>query len=77
MPIYAYKCEACSSELEVRHGMNEAPPETCSSCGKQNTLKRIFKPSGGGGGFILKGGGWFSQGYTGGGQSSSGNSGEY
>ncbi len=73
MPIYNYKCEACSRELELRHGMNEPAPRACPSCDARDTLKRVLKS--GHGGFQLKGGGWFSQGYTGGGSSNSG--GEY
>lgn len=39
MPTYLYACRACQSEREVRHGINDPPPQ-CAVCG--GALERVF-----------------------------------
>lgn len=33
MPLYDYRCTACSQEVEVMHGIHDSGPETCQQCG--------------------------------------------
>lgn len=54
MPIYEYRCQACSHELETLQFMNEDPLTDCPECGKPE-LKRKMSAAG----FRLKGGGWY------------------
>ena len=53
MPIYEYKCPKCGTEVEVIHGMSEAPKVKCSGC--RTAMKRIISANS----FQLKGDGWF------------------
>ena len=54
MPIYEYRCEQCSHELERLQRMGDEPLRDCPSCGKP-ALKRLISAAG----FRLKGGGWY------------------
>lgn len=54
MPIYEYRCQACSHELETLQFMNEDPLTDCPECGEPK-LKRKMSAAG----FRLKGGGWY------------------
>lgn len=54
MPIYAYKCAACSHELEVIRKVSDAPLTECPNCGKPALVKQVTAA-----GFQLKGGGWY------------------
>lgn len=54
MPIYEYRCEDCSHELEALQKMSDAPLTVCPECG-QSRLKKILSASG----FRLKGNGWY------------------
>lgn len=54
MPIYEYRCDACSHELEKLHRMNEALLVDCPSC-DQPALKRLVSAAA----FRLKGSGWY------------------
>lgn len=54
MPIYEYRCEACSHELEALQKLSDAPLVECPSC-KAPTLRKQVSAAG----FRLKGGGWY------------------
>ena len=54
MPIYEYRCQECSYELEQLQRMSEDSLRECPSCGKPG-LKRLISAAG----FRLKGGGWY------------------
>jgi putative FmdB family regulatory protein len=53
MPIYQYRCESCSEELEKMQKLADAPLTDCPACGRP-TLKKVISAVG----FRLKGGGW-------------------
>lgn len=40
MPLYDYRCEACGSLFEARHGFNDPSP-ACPAC-SQATVQRII-----------------------------------
>lgn len=42
MPIYEYRCEACSHAFEVMHKFDDPPVETCEVCG--GDVVRVFHP---------------------------------
>ena len=73
MPIYEYACKACGGEFEAMRKFDDAPLESCASCGQQGQVSRKLSLSA----FQLKGSGWFKQGYGGssGGGGGSGSSG--
>ena len=54
MPIYEYKCEACSHMFETLQKVSESPLVDCPACGKPTLRKMISSPA-----FRLKGGGWY------------------
>ncbi len=54
MPIYEYRCEACSYELDVLQKMSDAPLSDCPECGKPTLKKQISAAA-----FRLKGSGWY------------------
>ena len=54
MPLYDYRCRACSKVTEVRHGFREAYQGTCPSCGSDE-LARVFNPAG----IVFKGSGFY------------------
>ncbi len=54
MPIYEYRCQACSHELETLQFMNEDPLTDCPECGKPELKRKVSAA-----GFRLKGGGWY------------------
>ena len=53
MPLYDYRCRACSKVTEVRHGFREAHAEVCPACGGE--LARVFSPAG----IVFKGSGFY------------------
>jgi len=53
LPLYDYKCRACSNVTEVRHGFREAYDGTCPDCGGE--LARVFNPAG----IVFKGSGFY------------------
>lgn len=53
MPLYDYRCRACSKVTEVRHGFREAHQEACPACGGE--LARVFSPAG----IVFKGSGFY------------------
>ena len=54
MPIYEYRCQACSHELEALQKMSDAVLVDCPSCGASELKKRVSAAA-----FRLKGGGWY------------------
>ena len=42
MPIYDYLCSNCRHLTEVIHGINDAGPRFCPSCGKEGTMKKML-----------------------------------
>ena len=54
MPIYAYRCEACSFAKDVLQKMSEDTLTICPSCGKDAYRKQVTAA-----GFQLKGSGWY------------------
>jgi putative FmdB family regulatory protein len=60
MPIYEYKCSACSHELESLQKFSDAPLVTCPVCGK-NALTKLVSAAG----FQLKGSGWYQTDFRG------------
>ena len=55
MPTYEYECRGCGAEVEIFHGMSEAPKRKCPECGKMRLKKLISS----GGGLIFKGSGFY------------------
>src|SRR5215218_9254955 len=55
MPIYEYRCSACSHELESLQKLSEAPLVTCPACGAAALVKKVSAA-----GFQLKGSGWYA-----------------
>jgi len=53
MPLYEYRCKACSKEIEVMQKFSDPRLETCESCGGE--LKKLVSNTS----FILKGTGWY------------------
>ena len=60
MPIYEYKCSACSHELESLQKFADAPLVTCPACGKDALTKLVSAA-----GFQLKGSGWYQTDFKG------------
>ena len=53
MPIYEYKCEACSTQLELRQSFKNGPEESCPKC--KGKMRRLFSSVG----IIFKGPGFY------------------
>lgn len=53
LPLYDYKCRACSKVTEVRHGFHEPYDGSCPDCG--GDLARVFNPAG----IVFKGSGFY------------------
>lgn len=66
MPIYAYRCEACSFEKDVLQKLSDAPLSKCPACGQESFQKQVTAA-----GFQLKGGGWYVTDFKGSGSSGS------
>ena len=54
MPIYEYRCQQCSHELEKLQRMSDDPLTDCPACGEAG-LKRLISAAA----FRLKGSGWY------------------
>lgn len=54
MPIYEYRCNDCSHELETLQKLSDPPLTDCPACG-QASLQKLISAAG----FRLKGGGWY------------------
>jgi putative FmdB family regulatory protein len=61
MPIYEYRCDSCSHELEVLQKFSDPALKACPSCGTEN-LKKLISAAG----FQLKGTGWYATDFKGG-----------
>lgn len=61
MPIYEYRCSACSHDVEALQKFSDAPLLTCPSCHKDALVKRVSAA-----GFQLKGSGWYATDFKGG-----------
>ena len=55
MPIYEYRCSACSHELESLRRLSDPPLVTCPACGAATLVKKVSAA-----GFQLKGSGWYA-----------------
>jgi putative FmdB family regulatory protein len=53
LPLYDYRCRACSKVTEVRHGFREGHQGACPECGGE--LARVFSPAG----IVFKGSGFY------------------
>lgn len=53
MPLYEYQCNACGTNVDIRHGMKEKPTDACAACGGE--LRRVFRPAG----IVFKGSGFY------------------
>jgi putative FmdB family regulatory protein len=58
MPIYEYRCTACSSHFEKRQSISEDPLKVCEKCG--GALEKQWSLSG----FQFKGAGWYVTDYS-------------
>lgn len=54
MPIYEYRCNTCSHELEIIQKLSDPELSDCPACG-QPELKKLISAVG----FRLKGSGWY------------------
>lgn len=54
MPIYDYDCTACRHRVEVIHGINDAGPRFCPSCGADGTMRKALATPA----IHFKGSGW-------------------
>ena len=61
MPLYEYRCTACSHELEVLQKLSDPAPVECPAC-HQPTLQKKLSAAG----FQLKGTGWYVTDFRGG-----------
>ncbi len=53
MPIYDYACSACGHRFEAIHGVHDAGPATCPTCGSGPVKKAFAAPA-----VLFKGSGW-------------------
>jgi putative FmdB family regulatory protein len=53
LPLYDYRCRACSKVTEIRHGFGEVHQEACPACGGE--MARVFSPTG----IVFKGSGFY------------------
>ena len=63
MPIYEYRCGACSHELEALQKVSDSSLRKCPECGKLALRRQISAPV-----FRLKGGGWYETDFKGNGE---------
>lgn len=54
MPTYEYACTACGNHTEVFQRFDEAPLDTCASCG--GALRKVFHAAG----IVFKGSGFYA-----------------
>jgi putative FmdB family regulatory protein len=54
MPIYDYICSTCKHRVEVIHGIHDAGPRFCPSCGAEGTMRKALVPPA----IHFKGSGW-------------------
>ena len=53
MPLYDYKCTACGTVSEVRHGFDQTHTDPCPSCG--GAMARVFSAAP----IVFKGSGFY------------------
>ena len=61
MPIYAYRCEACSHAKDVLQKISDPVLTVCPNCGADAFKKQVTAA-----GFQLKGSGWYVTDFRGG-----------
>lgn len=54
MPIYDYDCTNCRHRVEVIHGIHDAGPRFCPSCGAEGTMRKALATPA----IHFKGSGW-------------------
>jgi putative FmdB family regulatory protein len=54
MPVYEYVCSACGHRADILHGVNDAGPQFCPSCGAESTMRKAFAAPA----IVFKGSGW-------------------
>lgn len=54
MPIYEYRCQSCSHEMEVMQKVADPPLVDCPSCQRPELRKKLSASA-----FRLSGGGWY------------------
>ncbi len=42
MPVYEYRCTSCGHRTDIVHGINDAGPAFCPSCGAEGTMRKQF-----------------------------------
>lgn len=55
MPIYEYKCSACSHQFDAIQKMSDEPLKTCPHCAEDKVVRLVSAA-----GFQLKGSGWYA-----------------
>lgn len=63
MPIYVYRCEACSEVTEALQKLSDAPLSVCPACGN-GSMRKLIAPAG----VIFKGSGFHVNDYGGSGR---------
>jgi putative FmdB family regulatory protein len=59
MPLYEYRCEACSHQFEVIQKFSDEPIAVCPKCGSGPVAKLLSSPA-----FQFKGTGWYITDYA-------------
>jgi putative FmdB family regulatory protein len=60
MPLFEYRCGACSNLEEVLQKFDDPAPTVCPHCGKKGKMARAVSLTS----FQLKGGGWYKDLYS-------------
>ncbi len=66
MPTYAYRCESCGHQEDVRQKISEPHLTHCPSCAQDTFQRQLTAPN-----FQLKGSGWYVTDFRNGNQNSS------
>ena len=45
MPLYEYECDACGRRFEIIEKFSDAPPESCTECGKGPVHRLLSSPA--------------------------------
>jgi len=69
MPIYEYKCKACTHKFDKLQKLNDPALTECPDCGKSELVKLVSAA-----GFRLKGTGWYETDFKNSGKPSKDNS---
>ncbi|HJU08215.1 MAG TPA: zinc ribbon domain-containing protein [Rhodanobacteraceae bacterium] len=54
MPIYAFRCEACSHTFDRLQKLSDPDPRECPECGAESVKRQVTAPA-----FRLAGSGWY------------------